>query len=120
VGFSGNTSYFFIKILIVRSEQLNITLRLFADQTMTFRFQTGPICYLRFFRQRVVVISDARVAQRLCVHQADKFTERPPGLFLARVLKNKGKLYCALGYSKKNGYIFIILDGFRFSRNRVQ
>jgi hypothetical protein len=87
---------------------------------MTFRFQTGPICYLRFFRQRVVVISDARVAQRLCVHQADKFTERPPGLFLARVLKNKGKLYCALGYCKKNGYIFIILDGFRFSRNRVQ
>ncbi|XP_046639122.1 cytochrome P450 2U1-like isoform X2 [Daphnia pulicaria] len=56
-------------------------------------FQTGPICYLRFFRQRVVVISDARVAQRLCVHQADKFTERPPGLFLARVLKNKGIVF---------------------------
>jgi hypothetical protein len=53
--------------------------------------QTGPICYLRFFRQRVVVISDARIAQRLCVNQADKFTERPSGLFLARVLKNKGK-----------------------------
>ncbi len=39
------------------------------------------------------MISDARIAQRLCVHQADKFTERPPGLFLARVLKNKGILY---------------------------
>ncbi|EFX86553.1 hypothetical protein DAPPUDRAFT_307855 [Daphnia pulex] len=56
-------------------------------------FQTGPICYLRFFRQRVVVISDARVAQRLCVNQADKFSERPPGLLLSRVLKDKGIVF---------------------------
>lgn len=55
--------------------------------------QYGPICYLRFFRQRVVVISDARIAHELCVGQADKFSTRPPGLFLARVLKGKGKAH---------------------------
>ncbi|XP_032779897.1 cytochrome P450 2C15 [Daphnia magna] len=56
-------------------------------------FQYGPICYLRFFRQRVVVISDARVAQQLCAAQSDKFSTRPPGLFLSRVLKGKGIVF---------------------------
>ena len=52
----------------------------------------GPVCYLRFFRQRVLVISDAKTAQQLCVGQSDKFSTRPSGLFLARVLKGKGKI----------------------------
>ncbi|XP_032785792.2 cytochrome P450 2K4 [Daphnia magna] len=56
-------------------------------------FQHGPICYLRFFRQRVIVVSDARIAQQLCIGQADKFSERPPGLLLSRVLKNKGIVF---------------------------
>ncbi|XP_046464672.1 cytochrome P450 2C5-like [Daphnia pulex] len=56
-------------------------------------FQYGPICYLRFFRQRVVVISDARVAQQLCVGQSDKFSTRPPGLFLSRILKGRGIVF---------------------------
>ena len=52
--------------------------------------QYGAVCYLRFASQGVVVISDAQIAQEMCVKQADVFTERPPGLFVSQVLKGKG------------------------------
>lgn len=72
------------------SSYFSVKARNGAQLFFFLRWQHGPICYVRFFRQRVIIVSDARVAQQLCVGQADKFSERPPGLFLARVLKGKG------------------------------
>lgn len=57
--------------------------------------QYGSLCYLRFATQRVVIVSDAQIAQQMCVKQAENFSERPPGLFVARVLKGTGtRHYC--------------------------
>jgi len=53
----------------------------------------GPLCYLRFASQRVIVVSDAQIAQQMCVKQAENFSERPPGLFVARVLKGTGIVF---------------------------
>ena len=52
----------------------------------------GPLCYMRFATQDVVVVSDAQIAQQMCVKQAENFSERPPGLFVARVLKGTGTI----------------------------
>lgn len=69
-----------------------------------------------------MIISDAKVAQQLCVGQADKFSTRPPGLFLARVLKGKGM-------SSENQSQLLIIDSkvqqlivvqrYRFQRRAV-
>lgn len=55
--------------------------------------QYGSLCYLRFATQRVVIVSDAQIAQQMCVKQAENFSERPPGLFVARVLKGTGIVF---------------------------
>lgn len=56
-------------------------------------FEYGPICYLRFGQQKVVVISDARVAHELCVQQAENFSTRPRGLLLSFILRGKGIVF---------------------------
>lgn len=52
----------------------------------------GPLCYVRFASHRVVIVSDAQVAQQMCVKMADNFSGRPSGLFISRILKDKGIL----------------------------
>ncbi len=48
------------------------------------------LLYLNFAGQRVVVLYDARLTQHVVTRMADVFGNRPPGLFVSRVLKGKG------------------------------
>ena len=48
---------------------------------------------MRFGTVRVAIVSDAKLAQQMCVRMADNFSSRPSGLFVARVLKDKGPCY---------------------------
>jgi len=81
----------------------------------------GPLCYLRFGSQRVIVVSDAQVAQQMCVKQAEHFSERPPGLFVARVLKGTGIVFND-GPSWKAHRTFIQQEfrKFGFSRQSIE
>lgn len=78
-------------------ERASIASQLFHNQLKAlslmanrWAFEYGPICYLRFGQQKVVVISDARVAHELCVQQAENFSTRPRGLLLSFILRGKG------------------------------
>ena len=58
-----------------------------------FKYGHEGISYVRFGTVRVAIVSDAKLAQQMCVRMADNFSSRPSGLFVARVLKDKGPCY---------------------------
>lgn len=58
-----------------------------------FKYGHEGISYARFGTVRVAIVSDAKLAQQMCVRMADNFSSRPSGLFVARVLKDKGPYY---------------------------
>ena len=63
----------------------------------------GPLYYLRFANKHIVVVSDAQIAQQMCVKQAENFSDRPPELFVARVLKGTGTVKSI----RNNSYIWV-------------
>ena len=84
-------------------------------------FQYGPLSYMRFGTQRVVVIADAQLAQQMCVKMADNFSARPTGLFIARVLRGRG-IVMNDGKSWKSHRVFIQSEfrKFGFSRQSIE